>query len=127
MTAQTAEDSVAKLCRVLRAENKALAVMDIASANTLLAEKITATDTLIEALKSRPNLPESARADVMSLQALAAENKALLERAMLAQRRVLACIARAVPRALAQDTNYSAGGKTRPPARMPPITLSSEA
>ncbi len=119
--------AVAELNRVLRAENAALSAMDIPGANGLLAQKLAATDTLTEALKLRPILPDSARREVEALQNLTAENKALLERAMLAQRRVLACIARAVPRALGQAGNYTAGGKTRPPAQMPAITLLSQA
>ena len=127
MSADRARDACAELSRVLRAENAALAAMDISRANALLQEKITATDALSAALKTRPELPEAARAEITGLLALAAENKALLERAMLAQRRVLSCIARAVPKALGQAGNYNAGGKTRSLAQMPPITLSSQA
>ncbi len=115
------------LCRVLRAENAALQALNIPAANGLLAEKIAATDALTAALRPRMPLPDAARAEIAALVALAAENKLLLERAMLAQKRVLACIARAVPRALGQEGGYAASGRARPPQQMPPIALSSQA
>jgi hypothetical protein len=125
MTESAARQAAAALCRVLRAENAALSALDIPKANVLLAEKILATDQLSQALLARPKLPEAARDEITTLLALATENKKLLERAMLAQKRVLACIARAVPRALGQAGAYAAGGKTKPPQQMPPIALSA--
>ena len=61
------------------------------------------------------------------LAALAQTNKALLERAMAAQKRVIGCIARAVPRALGESRPYAANGRNQRPTQMPPISLSSNA
>jgi len=127
MTATAVLAATAALTAVLRAENEALAALDIPTANRHLADKTAATEQLTQALRGKPALPESARADIAALMALSAENRRLLERAMLAQKRVLACIARAVPRALAQAGGYGAGGRAPPPRQMPPIALSSSA
>ena len=122
-----AESALRTLCSVLEAENAALSAMDIPAANRLLAEKIAATDGLTAALRPRPQLPDHARAEVARLAALAQTNKALLERAMAAQKRVIGCIARAVPRALGESRPYAANGRNQRPTQMPPISLSSNA
>jgi len=120
---QSALQSITALTQVLQAENAALQTLDIPAANRLLAEKIAATDTLTQALRSKPQLPHSARTAVVELGRLAADNKALLERAMGAQKRVISCIARAVPKALSEARPYAATGRASPPSHMPPISL----
>ena len=123
MQAQTALTAIAALTQVLTAENAALQRLDIPAANLLLAEKTAATDALTHALRAKPALPPSARGMVGELLRLATANKALLERALAAQKRVLSCIARAVPKALGDARPYAATGRTRPPPNMPPISL----
>lgn len=119
--------AISRLAEVLRAENAALSAIDIPSANRLLADKTAATEALVAAVRGKPALPASSRAAVAQLIALSAENKALLERAMAAQRRVIAVIARAVPKALGDANPYNAAGRTRPPRSMPAISLSANA
>ena len=123
MPAQSALAAITSLTQVLSAENAALQVLDIPAANLLLAEKNAATDALTQALRAKPTLPQSARTTVEDLMRLAAANKALLERALAAQKRVMSCIARAVPKALGDARPYAATGRTRPPPHMPPISL----
>ena len=117
--------AISRLSEVLRAENAALNAIDIPVANRILADKTAAADALAAAIRAKPKLPESARDAVSQLIALSAENKALLERAMAAQKRVIAVIARAVPRALGDAHPYNAAGRTRPPRNMPAISLSA--
>ncbi len=124
--ASRAATAIRALCDVLRDENAALSAMDIPEANRKLPEKLAATDALVAALRGKPVLPDTSREDVARLDRLAAENRALLERAMAAQKRVIGCIARAVPRALGQTRPYLASGQRQPPAQMPPISLSAQ-
>ncbi len=62
------------------------------------------------------------------LEAAAAENRRLLERGIAVQGRVLAVVARAVPRALgASPSPYGARGTAPPPAVRAPLALSLRA
>ena len=124
--ATRAAAAVRALCDVLRDENAALSAMDIKMANRKLPEKQAATDALVAALRGKPVLPHASRDDVATLDRLAAENRALLERAMSAQRRVIGCIARAVPRAIGQTRPYVASGRHQASAQIPPISLSAQ-
>ncbi|MEJ0016627.1 MAG: hypothetical protein WDN25_08685 [Acetobacteraceae bacterium] len=87
------------LAATLEAENAALAVLDLPRATGLLADKRRG----IEALAGAQGVParrDAAERMAHRLQALAAENKRLLERAIAAQGRVMAVVARsAAPQA----------------------------
>lgn len=115
------------LADVLAAENAALSRMDVPSANALLPAKQAATEALVSA--RRDGLPVAdtvVLSQVERLTMLAAENKILLERAMAAQNQIMACIARAVPKAL-QNGRYGAGGHATPAQTIPPVALSARA
>ncbi len=126
MTTHPTLDAATALCEVLEQENAALAAMDIVKANGFLEAKTTATDHLMKARRQMA-APQSAEAEalVLRLKTLAQDNKALLERAMIAQNRVMACIARAAPKVIQQAAQYGANG-TRPVTRlMPPVAFSA--
>lgn len=116
------------LADILAAENDALSVMDVSKAVSLLAAKQSATDQLIVA-QSSGHLPRTAEAMAAAerLRILAIDNKLLLERALVAQSRLLACIARAVPAAVARNRNYAASGASASMTRPPPVALSARA
>ncbi len=124
MTCHPAISAARMLCDVLAAENAALQMMDIAGATALLSEKQRATDTLLAICKSTPP-PDAAAwlAEGTRLNTLVLDNKRLLERAMVAQNRVMACIARAVPRAMPHTTGYGASGRTPSMTAAPPIAM----
>ncbi len=128
MTAHPAIIAARVLCGVLAAENEALEMMDITGATALVAQKQRATDDLLAAQKTTPPLERAAwLAEGQRLAALAQENKRLLERAMMAQNRVMACIARAIPRAVSHFAGYGASGRAPLISASPPITLSNSA
>lgn len=116
------------LADILAEENAALSVMDVPKAVGLLAAKRNATDRLIAAQRTWA-LPATAEAVVAAerLRILATDNRRLLERAMVAQKRLLACIARAVPAAAARNRNYAASGASTQATRPPPVALSARA
>lgn len=128
MTSDRAIAAAQYLCAVLEAENAALEGMDIAGATAWVDKKQRATDDLIAAHKALPQ-PDNAAwvAQGRRLKTLVHDNKHLLERAMVAQNRVMACIARAVPRALPQSSRYGASGQTSTLQALPPIALSNSA
>jgi hypothetical protein len=72
-----------------------------------------------------PALRGMAEAVGARLGSLAAENRRLLERAMLVQRRVIGAIARAAPRALEAAPRYDAGGGIAGARRPPPVVLAA--
>lgn len=116
------------LCVVLEAENAALRAMDIGRANGLLADKQAATDQLLTTRKMFDSAPAPQWAEIVQrLGILADDNKRLLERAMLAQNRVMACIARAIGRAMPGVSDYGAPGRTPRPRALPPVALSNSA
>ena len=128
MTSHPAITAARALSGVLSAENEALEMMDITGATALLALKQRATDDLLAAQRTTPPPERSAwLAEGQRLAALAQENKRLLERAMMAQNRVMACIARAIPRAVSHFAGYGASGRAPLMAASPPITLSNSA
>lgn len=121
-------DAAARLCDVLAHENDALAVMDIPRATALLDAKRRAAEQLIRAQR-RAALPATPANQALAarLVALSQANKSLLERAMLAQNRIMACIARALPKAAAQHSPYGARGTQPPPRSVRPVALFSRA
>jgi hypothetical protein len=116
------------LCVVLEAENSALQAMDIGRANALLGDKQAAANRLMNTRALIETAPALEWAEAgRRLGILAADNKRLLERAMVAQNRLMACIAHAVARVLPAASGYGAGGFTARPASLPPVALSNSA
>lgn len=118
-----------RLAEALRAENEALASLDLSRAAGLSDGKVRATDAFAAACAAAARLPEGravgpdappearrAAADLaLHLRDLGAENRRLLERAIALQSRVIETIAgAALPRAA--PVTYDAGG-ARPAAR----------
>lgn len=122
------------LADVLARENAALAALDLPRATALLADKSQAFAALEREarLAGQSGALAASRDEVARLgdrlRALAEENRRLLARAIAVQERVLATVARAVPKALAATASrYGAGGGLNPSARVPPIALSARA
>jgi hypothetical protein len=84
-----------RLADLLTRENAALAALDFPAAAALLAEKTAA----LAALQAAPPGTMAPGNLARTLPALVADNRALLERAILVQHRVIGIIARAAPRA----------------------------
>lgn len=116
------------LTAILAEENAALAALDIPLASLLVERKRAATDALLAAHRrgAAPATPD-AIAIAGRLKQLADENKTLLERAMVAQNRVMACIAAAIPKTIGQDGRYGAGGTVAITRSMPAVALSARA
>jgi hypothetical protein len=114
------------LADLVEQENAALRSMDMRGAAMLLAKKAVAVRELAALCEasgtvSHPDL----RAATNRLDTLALENRRLLERAIVAQRRVIGIIARAAVAAAAAGPAYIAPG--RPPRPTRPMTLSTRA
>jgi hypothetical protein len=103
------------LVETLEAENAALALLDLPRAGAMLADKQRALAAFVAA-RSVPSSHEAAERMARRLQALAAENKRLLERAIAAQSRVLGVIARAATSTAAPAGYASARQAGRPAA-----------
>jgi hypothetical protein len=113
------------LADVLERENAALRVMDLRRASGLLSEKSAAVAEL-QASGEASAAPLDPGLGVMArrLDALALENRNLLGRAIVAQRRVIGIIVKAAVAASA-GSSYRAPGR---PLRSPgPMTLSTRA
>ena len=112
-----------RLLGVLDRENAALATLDLARAASMLAEKEEAVAAFTHACRNGRAAPDLAGL-ATRLGEAASRNRQLLERGIAVQGRVLAVIARAVPRALAAPApgrcspRYGAHGCAAP-ARMP--------
>ena len=114
------------LCTVLQAENDALQAMDIGRANALLGHKQAATDAFLATRKLIDSAPAMEWAEAIKhLGFLALDNKRLLERAMEAQNRLMACIARAIARRMPDASGYGAQGFAPRPRHLPPVALSN--
>ena len=105
-------DATERLADTLARENAALDALDVAGAAVLLPAKRTALAALAEAdALSIPPEHRGLMADaVRRLQAVAAENRRLLQRALTVQGRVIEVIVGALPR------EEPAGRYTRPTA-----------
>lgn len=101
--------AVQTMTTLLTEENAALNAMDFARAGALLAPKHAAADALAAACRAAPDSvpPQD---DLRQLGELAEQNRALLNRAMRVQRRVLELVARAA-RGTQSGTRYGAGGR----------------
>ena len=89
-----------RLADVLATENAALATMNMTAAASLLPEKLAAADAFAAAQATAQHRESGAEEVELAalanrLQALAAENRQLLERAMVVQSRVIATVAKA--------------------------------
>lgn len=127
-------DAAVALADTLSRENRALAALDLAKAMTLLEEKNRAAASFAAATArvtaeglSPPERQRVAEQVGAHLRALAADNKRLLERAMMVQKRVIGTIAQAAPAAVARTTaRYGARGEMRNGA-LPAVALLTRA
>lgn len=121
-----------RLAEALRAENEALAKLDLPRAATLANSKIAATDAFAAAYAaqakhgSAPDGPVRQAAAVLTrrLEELGQENRRLLERAVALQSRVIETIAgAALPKAAPQG--YAPPGSRPAGVRPPALALSA--
>ena len=108
-------DAGTALAETLEAENSALTALDLPRAGAMLARKQRA---LADLAAAKANQTSHGAADRMArrLQALALENKRLLERAIVAQGRVIAVVARAAAASAEVQSSYGAPRGQRPAA-----------
>ena len=115
------------LAELLCEENAALDRLDFSGAAAVLPRKLRA----VQALAAPPPVSEGesiSRELRTRLTTLAGENRRLLERAILVQGRVIGCIARAVPRAMAGNARaYGRDGGLAQPRRPEAVALSARA
>lgn len=109
------------LAATLERENAALAALDLPRAVAVLADKQQAVAALAD-IQAVPMPHPAAERMARRLQALAAENKRLLERAIAAQGRVIGVIARAAAPSTA-PAGYGIARGHRPAA----VALSAKA
>lgn len=119
-----------RLAEALRAENEALAALDLPRAAGLTTAKVQATDAFAAACAAaaktgaRPAGPARIDAAAMTsrLQQLGEENRRLLQRAIAIQSQVIETIAgAALPRAGAPG--YGAAGRPAPSRRTPALAM----
>jgi hypothetical protein len=112
------------LADALAAENAALAALDLSRAAGMLADKQRIAAEFAAAAQGAAQSRQAVEQMARRLQALAIENKSLLERAMAVQGRVISVVARAATPA-ATSTGYGASrhAASRPVA----IALSARA
>jgi hypothetical protein len=130
MTTDTPADlpgAATALAGELEQENRLLEALDLAAAAALLPAKERAVAALLRAAPG--SLPAATRQAPVALFArlrtLAAENRRLLERGLLAQGRVIAVIGRAA-RAHARTTAcYGASGRCPGPRRPAALAISA--
>jgi hypothetical protein len=125
--------SAGALADTLAEENRALGGLELARAVTLLDAKLRATSAFIAAQAREASAPQNSRtrsqqveAAVLRLKDLAAENKRLLERAIIVQGRVIGSIVEALPKIAPGTRHYGATGVLAGP-RMLPMALSARA
>jgi hypothetical protein len=123
-----------RLAEALRAENEALAALDMPRAAGLASAKLQASDAFAAAYAAATRLGsraegrdrQSAEEMAARLQCLGAENRALLERAIAIQARVIETIASAaLPKAAAPG--YGALGRPTAPRSAPSIAMATRA
>ena len=123
-----------RLAEALRAENEALAKLDLPRAATLASSKIAASDAFAAAFAAQtkhgtaPDGPVRQAAAILTrrLEELGQENRRLLERAVSLQSRVIETIAGAALPRLTQQ-GYAPPGQRGAPARPPALALSARA
>jgi hypothetical protein len=115
-------DAAEYLAETLTQENAALAALDLKRAGAMLAVKQRAVAEFTVAIAGT-TLDQADRPLASRLRSLTDENKALLERAISAQGRVMAVFAQAVT----QQPSYG-GPRGRAPAERPiPFALAAQA
>ncbi len=126
-------DAAVALADTLARENRALVEMDLARAVGLLEEKnrATAAFTRAHAGAAAAGLTEAERQRIAErvgghLRALAVDNKRLLERALMVQKRVVGALAQAAPAALPRAPRYGARGEFKRGA-LPAVALFTRA
>ena len=114
---------VTALADILERENTALAAMDLPAAAACLPEKTAALTRFAEAVAGDAGaLPPDIGPAAMRLDALARENRMLLERAMAAQERVIGIVAGAIASA---STPPAYGAHGRMSVAAGPVALSA--
>jgi hypothetical protein len=126
MTSKTLFAVATRLGAVLDRENAALTAMDLPRAAALLAEKAAAIADLTASGSHASGLPNPGLlAIVRGLEGLARENRRLLERAIMAQERVIGIVARAAVTVSVRPSYGARGRRADGPAG--PMTLSTRA
>ena len=125
MTAASFLTAVERLAGVLARENAALAALDMAEVALCLPEKTAALAALVDA-RTGDATPAAARAAVARARALMAENRTLLERAMMVQNRIIGLIAGAM-RAAAGGRGYRSDGQRAPAGAAAAYAVSARA
>ncbi len=122
-------EAATDLADMLDRENAALAALDLAAAAALAESKRRVTDSFLAARARAPAGPLGQEAERIAtrLRDLAAENKRLLERAMFVQGRVLATIARAIPRVQGGAQHYRANGALVTASKAAPVAFCARA
>ncbi|MDB5415762.1 MAG: hypothetical protein JWR10_4097 [Rubritepida sp.] len=123
-----------RLAEALRAENEALAALDLTRAAAMATRKMQATDAFAAATaaatrtNSRAEGQTRVTAETLanSLADLGKENQKLLETAIVLQSRVIETIAGAA-RPLAAAPGYGRGGRSRPPVQAAAMALATRA
>lgn len=123
-----------RLADALRAENEALAKLDLPRAATLASSKIAASDAFAAAFAAQakhgtaPDGPVRQAASLLTrrLEELGQENRRLLERAVALQSRVIETIAGAALPRMARQGYAPAGTRAADP-RPPALALSARA
>ena len=121
--------AAAALADILDAENEALLALDFPRVVALLERKHAAADAFA-GLSGEGGMSRDlgARSRIATqLEALAAENKTLLERAIDVQGGVIAAVLRAAPRPRVEASRYTAAGAMANATRMPALALSARA
>ncbi|MDA8048433.1 MAG: hypothetical protein M0002_00185 [Rhodospirillales bacterium] len=124
-------DAAVELADALARENEALTRLDLARAAAMLAAKRRAAEAFEQARSAANRGPAAGKPKLVrtveeQLAALAEENRALLERAIRVQRRVIGTIAEALPRA-ASAGRYRADGVPAAGRKVPAFALSARA
>ena len=118
-----------RLAELLDRENTALAALDLPRAAQMVADKQRAVAAFAVAHAAAGTLATLQRATAEDtarrLQALSAENKRLLERAIAVQGRLIGTIARALPPS--GGPRYGAGGSVEQHGRPVAYTLAARA
>jgi hypothetical protein len=125
-------EAAGRLADALAEENAALAALDLSRAASLLADKQRAVAVFLELSDAQGNGQGEVMHHTMleplaqRLQSLSQENRALLERAIAVQSRVIGVIARAAVPAVA-PAGYSARGATGHATRPMAFALAARA
>jgi hypothetical protein len=121
-----------RLAEALRAENEALAALDLTRAAAMAARKVQASDAFAAAtaaaarVNARADGPVRAAAQRLAedLGGLGQQNRRLLEEAIALQSRVIETIAHA-SRPLAAAPGYGRAGRSRPPVQAAALAVAT--